>query len=396
MKKLPVNRSMLISAVFILLAGISCNIRGKQSQQVTTLQGTIENGKPARVVLYELDVKEIRAVDSVITGADGSFIFGTLITEPAFYQINYGTSDPLTLIALPGETITISAKTDSLVFARIEGSDESRLLQKYLVKSFINHQKTSQLGQFLADSRNHPQFLTIRDSIVSCFDSLFNDQQLFVSQFIRQNPTSLASLIAVNQRFGNMVLFDDTADRELFVLLDSGLRSRYPQSRHTLNQHSRLAEKARQDAIRELAAKALKPGKPAPYFRLRSIVQNEWLTPKDFLGQPCVVVFWVPGEARSSREIRQLKKILDNAPNPEIRVLAVALIRDTGLWETAVKEEGIAHWGHASDLKGSQSPVIQLYGLSDRLTFFYYLDSSGIIKGSNAHVAELLPFIDSE
>jgi len=390
MKNFSFNLSIYISAAFVIMAAISCNTRGDQPQQVTTLKGILQNRTPARVVLYELDVTGIQAVDSVMTGHDGSFVFGTLISEPTFYQLNCGNNDPMTLIALPGETITLAGKADSLVFAVIDGSDESRLLQKYLAKSYNNHNKTSDLGRQLADSRNHPRFLHIRDSIVRCFDSLFNDQQAFVRQFIRQHPSSLASLIAINQKFGNKAIVDEIRDKDLFALLDSGLRKQYPRSRHTLSHHTRLAERARLAAARELAAKALKPGKPAPYFRLRSIQSAEWVTPKEFLGKPCVLVFWVPGETNSGREIRTLKNGLNEASGKEIHVLAVAMTRDGGLWEAAVKEEGIAHWGHASDLKGLLSPVSQLYNLPASLPFFYYLDDRGHITGSFTTARDLL------
>jgi hypothetical protein len=124
---------LLIFIAVVWVSFESCHTKSESQSAASVIQGFLTDGIQQKIILQELDITGVYPVDSVITGKDGSFMFALFITEPIFYQLTVGKSDPLILILNPGEKIQIRGKADSLIFAQIQGSDESRLLQEYLI-----------------------------------------------------------------------------------------------------------------------------------------------------------------------------------------------------------------------------------------------------------------------
>lgn len=372
------NKSRKLLTV-LLLTGIFTACQRHEPMQVSSILGMIEGSGKKALRIAELDARALVPIDSVIPANDGSFVFALEVKEPSFYQLSTPLSDPLTLVVKPGDKIMVEGKADSLLWARISGSEESLLLQRYLQVSRQRLDTAERLVKHLADRSSAPNFRMLRDSVSQALESLFQRQRNFTLRFVEEHPGTLAGLIAINQPFGRRSVLDPTADREIFLRFDSSLRKNYPQGKHALFFHQRMAELNKTEAIKQLRIENLRPGKPLPTFRIPSLEEGQWISPEALRGSPLILVFWTPAEGKQVQKLIALKKALTNLKTP-VQVLAVAFETQATRWQNAVKNAGLQNWLHGSDLKGTASPLYELF-LPDAssLPRFILADSEGII-----------------
>ncbi len=376
---------LLVLAVMVMVS--ACH--RSESTQVSTIMGMLEGGGKTVVRLYELDARSLIPLDSVVTGSDGSFVFALHINEPSFYQLITPQSDPLTLVIKPGDKVVVEGKAHQLLWARISGSDESSLLQQYLQESRMRMDTAEFLVQLLADKSSEPGFKFLHDSVSKALEVLFQRHRSLSMHFIQSHSGTLAGLIAINQPFGRRLVFDPVNDREIFIAFDSSLRQNYPQSKHTLFFHQRMAEIKKAEAVKKMRIENLMPGKPVPYFRIPSLQQGQWASPGQFKGEHFLLVFWTPAEGKQTQLLSQIFKKITSSKK-SLHVLCIAFETEPVRWQNAVKNAGLTAWHHGSDLKGKASPLYELFMPDSRpLPQFLLADAQGNIMMMTADTKEI-------
>jgi peroxiredoxin len=372
----------LNSILFILLAVsitvTSCKPKDETKNKRVVVKGILQRASGLRLVLSELDVNKTIALDSIELKNDGSFIFVRELTQAMFLQLSVPNQDPLTLVALPGEEVSIEATADSLVYATITGSDDSRLLQTYFIETLKNRKKTEELADKLFQSRYKPGFIYIRDSLMRVYDRIVNHQRLYVKKFIRKHPGSLSALIVLNQKFGQSVILDENKDSTYFYMVDTALAAQQPENKHTLNHHKRLAEKERKRAEYRLALSQLQPGKPAPDFAMADEANNT-LSLSSFKGKKVVLVFWASWDNVAMGELLEAKKGLERLRKNGTEILGVSFDYKKEMWVNAIKNAGLK-WKHVCDCKYPDSPVKTIYCIGNQLPVYFFIDEDGRIE----------------
>ncbi|MEJ5302477.1 MAG: DUF4369 domain-containing protein [Bacteroidales bacterium] len=391
------NRSLfsqIILAGLVWVLASSCH--RKNTSQVSSIMGMMQSSGKTWVKLAELDAHALIPKDSVITGSDGSFVFAISVDEPSFYQLTTPKSDPLTLVVKPGDKIVVEGNVDKLLWARIRGSDESILLQHYLQESRLRLDTAEYLVKRLTNNSSSPKFIILRDSVSTALEELYQRHRNFTIQFIQDHPGTFAGLIAINQPFGRRSLFDPYTDRHLFLAFDSSLMRNYPQSKHTLLFHQRITEMQKAEAIKNLRLENLKPGKPIPEFRIPSLIEGQWVSPAQFKGKPLLIVFWEPAEGKQVQKLMQLHKKL-RLVKQEKEVLCIAFDTQSARWQNAVKNAGLRDWHHGSDLRGTASPVYELFFPDNRpRPHFILSDAKGTILITSADQDAILKAIKNQ
>ncbi|MGC8864573.1 MAG: redoxin domain-containing protein [Bacteroidales bacterium] len=379
---------ILLSALILVVVLAGCH--QQESTQVSSIMGMIEGSGRKSVRLSELDARALIPIDSVIPGNDGSFVFALEVKEPSFYQLSTSTSDPLTLVVKPGDKIMVEGKADSILWAKISGSQESLLLQEYLRVSRQRLDTAERLVKHLANNSNTLNFKALRDSVSRALENLFQRQRNFTLRFVEAHPGTLAGLIAINQPFGRRTVLDPISDRKIFIQFDSSLRKNYPQGKHALFFHQRMAELNKAEAIKKLRIENLKPGKPLPTFRIPTLDEGQWVTPEALKGSPLILVFWSPAEGKQVKKLIALKKAL-GSKKMGVQVLAIAFDTQAIRWQNAVKNAGLQTWVHGSDLKGTASPLYELF-LPDAqpLPRFVLTDAEGMIRKITDNPQEII------
>lgn len=374
-------RSLLYFIAALVLGShmlTSCNPKNEHNNQQVVIKGMVHNAKGLKLVLSELDVNKTLPIDSIELTSDGSFIFVRELNQAVYLQLSIANQNPLTLVTLPGEEISIEAVSDSLVYATITGSDDSKLLQDYFIETFKNRKKTEDLAEKLFQSRYKSGFIYIRDSLMRVYDRIVSRQKQYVEKFIRRHPGSLASLIVLNQRFGQSVILDENKDSIFFLMVDTALATRYPENKHTLKHHQRLAEKERKRAEYRLALAQLQPGKPAPDFSMNDNTNNT-LSLSSFKGKKVVLVFWASWDNKCMSQLMDAKKSLGKLINQDYEIVGISFDYKKEMWLNAITNIGMK-WKHVCDFRYPDSPIKTVYCIGDKLPVYFFIDDNGVIE----------------
>jgi peroxiredoxin len=386
------NLKYLHFLIVVAIIASSCNNKKNNENQQIIIKGILTKSNGLKLVLKELDVRNTLPIDSQVIGSDGSFLFSGILNNSTFLQLGCEGFDPMTLVVAPGDELTITGSPDSLLFATITGSDDSKLLQDYFKETFRNKKKSDALADVLYQSRYRSGFPRIRDSLMKVYDRVVMHQKHYVQKLIRRNPGSLASLIIINQKFGQSVIFDEVKDSVLFFMVDTALSAKHPTNKHTLQHHARMAEKARKRVEFKLALAQLQPGKPAPDFTLRDSDGNSMVL-NAFKGKDVLLIFWASWDNECMKELLKLKKEINKLKKNGTEIIGVSFDYKKEMWLSAIQNTGF-EWNHVSDFKYPDSPVKTVYCIENHLPVYVLIDKEGIIRARYTNAGQFLKGVE--
>jgi len=361
------------------------------------IHGHFTNAESNKVVLEELGVKDLTAVDSAVIDNNGEFTVLNTPDDIGLYILRIGKNNFITLLIDKGEKLQIQADALKMAYTyNVEGSEGSRLLMNYYKHTVKNKIKVDSLGKIFQLSQGLPEFLNIRMKLDSSYREIFKDQQEYVKHFISNNPTSLASLVVLNKHFGRGYVLSEKEHFEYFQKIDSGLMAEHPNNKHAIDHHERVSKILMQNMERELADEKLQSGKPAPEISVND--SNGIPLPlSSTLGKITLIYFWA-GESAPCRKINpKLNKLYKELKNKEFEIYGVSLDRNPNVWKAAVKLDGLK-WIQLSDQKGYASPLVKLYNLPEELPYFYLIDKEGsiLLRGNKSDFEKIKKRINIE
>lgn len=351
----------------------SCGEKG------AVVKGSLENAEGETIVLERLSSTDVFPKDSAEVGANGDFkLADAEITDPGFYRLRIGQNNFVILLLSDGDKAEVSGNAlDFYKSYEVSGSEESlklrnldkRLRQDYeltdsLRKSFMQIQAT---GQYNMDS--------VKQSIDEIFMTAQEEKTEFVENFIAKNPTSLATLSAIQS-----VRYDENA--ELFETVANNLDAAHPNSDYVKQFKKTLVDlRAKQQAAAKTGIGAVAP---------EIVVQTpdgETIKLSDFRGKVTMIDFWAawckPCRAENPNVVRVYNKYHDKG----FEVFGVSLDRDKESWVAAIQQDGLP-WKHGSELKFWQSSFVPAYNL-DGIPMTYLLDENGVIIAKGLRGAQL-------
>lgn len=369
----------LLVTLFLAAAIFGCN---RKSSNTLIVEGSISGTEVHRITLNQLGVKESRELETITLKKNGAFNFEVPVTETDFFYLSADNDDYIVLIGSPGEQINIQAEGWSISQSySVTGSAESVLLQSYRQGYYKNLNALAEANRTLVKSRAKDNYAEIHAAMSRRMEQLFEEQKQLAEDFIRTNSGSLASLIVVNDKFGQRRLFEDD-DHEILELLDHGLMKSYPGNSHAMEHHRRVA--GQQEELE--AEEALTEGNRAPEFCLPS-KEGDKLCLAAFRGKVLLVDFWASWCAPCRKANPAMRDLYRTYKNAGFEILGVSLDDNREKWLQAIDEDLIS-WPQVSDLKGTKSPVVKLYRIEEIPTT-YLLDKEGKIVGVDLSLREL-------
>ena len=232
--------SILATTVTCFTIFLSCN-QTDIKQEIHVLGQVSQTGD--MVFLFEQRTSELEKIDSVNVGSDGTFRFIIRPIEPGIYALRFDPGQQVVFIASPGDTIDIIADQNNVTRSiKIEGNEESILLQTFYSYSNKNHRKVDSLQSIVEQHKNDPGFYQLTSQLDSIFATIWEEQRAYEKTFIRDYPGTLAALLVVNYHFGVRPVLSPDTDYSDFKKVDSGLMANYPQNKHTQLFHHWLKE----------------------------------------------------------------------------------------------------------------------------------------------------------
>lgn len=231
---------MKIRYLFLLLILPVFSCSRDQKTGTFTIHGQFSDSRGEKIVLYEMDVSEVVALDSANTDIDGKVNFSSRIDQAGFYLLEFPDGRRVLLVIDRGEEIFIRGNSkDKSGDLRLSGSPASQLLEQFFHETLKNRAGIDSVKQALKRHEGSDDFLRFSMAADSLFFRISGNQKKLEKEFIDRNPLSLASLIVLNYSFGQTPVLTLEEDLPYYQKL-TGLYRIYPKNKHVLYHLARV------------------------------------------------------------------------------------------------------------------------------------------------------------
>lgn len=363
------------------------------SNNKATIKGTLCDLKGQTLVLEEIDGNSVLFIDSVKVDNDGSFSTKYKFGKeklPTFLNLRNG-NDYITLLVEPKEKVEISSVINLSKTYTVKGSVGSQQL-KTLNSSLL---AASNAIDSLYRIYNETDSVVVKERILSEIQNTYIKHKQGSIGFIVNNPSSLASIVALYQRMPNgITVFGDKNDILYFKRVNDALKEAYPDSKYVHALSRDLKEQENRHSLDDLIRNSIlnKDHSGLPEIDLKDIYGREFKL-SDLKGKVVLLSFWsytLPNNGAINAEMRQL---YDEVKDKGFEIYQVALDENKAEWIGAVIAQSIP-WISVRDPKGASSIVARNYNISTMPANFL-IDREGNIVGKNLWGADLANKINS-
>ena len=208
-----------------------------------TVMGSFTDADGFKLILQEMDTREIHAIDSVVMDHSGKFSFCPIVNEQGFWLLKAPTGKILVLLLNPGDNVTLSGNArDFPDNITMKGPVETMSLNDFFRHTRLNERKVDSLEMLLIDRQDSSDYFPLTQKIDSSFRQIAESQRTFEKNFIDAHPGSIASLVVLNYAFGMNQVLNPETDFIYYQKLDSALFIKYPENKHVKYHHQRMAE----------------------------------------------------------------------------------------------------------------------------------------------------------
>ncbi len=353
-----------------------------------SINGNIDNGVNKKIYLKKLGQEKDSIVDSLKISDDGSFSFSGYTDNKSFFSLSLSNDESVNLIVSPGDDIRIKGQwgdfSDSY---NVAGSRESECLEMIHDKMNSYYKTVDSLGKIFRHKRDSVEYQALKSELDSAFYNSFNKAKNELIGFIKSNPGSFASMVALyQQRDLRNYMIDWEKNYNLIKKIDSILYQKHPESDAVIVFHEQVNELKKKISLRREKEKLLQKGKKAPEISLPG-TSGETVDLSSLQGKYVLLDFWASWCAPCRRENPELLEVYNRFSDKGFEIFQVSLDRDKRAWMKAIEEDSLP-WINVSDLKMWNSVVVPNYNIS-QIPTNYLLDKKGRIIKKDVEISEL-------
>jgi len=365
-------------SVALLAAMSSCGSDG------FTVSGTVEDaGEGEYIVLTQVRPGLLEPVDSVIPDQEGTFSLRHNTPLPAFFMLSMGSEDFLTLLAAPGDRITVEARRGEMSSpTRISGSEESSLMLAFRRDHQEVLEELQQLTEVYNDSLGSPRLPLLMDSLDSRAAELVSGLREKGIALLEENGNSMVAIWLLNQQLvPGKQLFEAAGEPELFYRVDSLLFDRYPEADLVADLHRFVAGLRNSLAVSNDSDPRPDVGSLLPEIALPG-PDGDTVRLSSTRGSIVLVDFWAAWCPPCREENPNLVTLYDLYHSSGFDIYQVSLDIRNEDWTEAIRKDRLGRWYHVSDLKYRDSEVVRSFGLSE-IPSSFLLDREGRVVAVN-------------
>lgn len=380
-------KKILISSL-ALISLYACNDSTTSSFEI---KGTLSNSKGESIYLEKLEQKGTTAVDSAVINDKGEFLMNHFSPIVGFYRIRISPSNFAMLVLDSAQKLTITGDVRDLGKTyKVEGSPDTKLFLEYNNLAQAQKLRTDSLGNIINEAvmairtrtqkeRLSPQdsmsIVALSESLQKPYEAMMATYSDIISKKIKENPSSFASIMAVQQI--RPELYFDT-----YQALAKGLSQKYPNNADVKS----FVGMVQQTETMLQGQKAVSIGAEAPELVLPSTNEKE-IALSSLRGKVVLIDFWASWCGPCRKELPNVKRAYEKYKNKGFEIFGVSLDKDRGDWLDAIKEEGLT-WPQVSDLKFWESEAVKIYGIQS-IPFTVLIDKEGKIIATDLRGEEL-------
>ena len=230
-------RNVLIEFV-ITVCITSCQL---STADVAHVKGNLPDAAGIKLILQEMDTKEIHSIDSVVPDQSGKFSFTPVIMEPGFWLIKDPTGKIIVLLVQPGDHVELSGSVrdfpDQIV---MKGPEETMLLNDFFRHTRVNERRVDSLEMLLVERQDSSDYYQLTQKLDTSFRQIWESQRKYEMSYIDTHSGSLASLVVLNYAFGMSPVLGEEEDFGYYQKLDSALYKKFPKNKHVKFHHQRV------------------------------------------------------------------------------------------------------------------------------------------------------------
>ena len=307
------------------------------------IRGTLADAPNRKIAVKQLDINTFRDLDSVKTGADGSFRYDVKVAkgQPEFIYLFYGDTRIAALLLEKGERVTVEA--DTLGRYTVSGSKGSEELAKV----------DRAYADFIAALQAHADEPTAqtRDYLQHYRADL---------KYVLEHPYSMTVVPVLFERLGDASIFSMTTDAIMFRNAADSLLTVYPESRYV----KALSKEAdRRLKILEIENQL----KDAPVAAYPDIVlpdiKGERKALSEVDAKVVLVHFWdVNDAAQKMQNLDALMPLYKDFNKRGFEIYSICVTPDKPEWASTVLAQKLP-WINVNDGLGGASPAVITYSV---------------------------------
>ena len=318
------------------------------------IRGTLADAPNRKIAVKQLDINTFRDLDSVKTGADGSFRYDVKVAkgQPEFIYLFYGDTRIAALLLEKGERVTV--ETDTLGRYTVSGSEGSAELAK-VDRAYADFIAKLQAHQ------NEPTAQT-RDYIQHYRDNV---------RYVMEHPFSLTTVPVFFERLGSASIFSQTTDALLFRKGADSLLTVYPESRYV----KALAKEAdRRIKILQLQSQIDDAEEAAFPDIVMPDIKGERQALSEVKAKAILVHFWDANDAAQKMiNLDVLLPLYKDFHNRGFEIFSICVTPDKPEWASSVLAQKLP-WINVNDGLGGASPAVITYNVTAVPNSFLIID----------------------
>lgn len=371
------KRIILLLSLAIIFSG--CHNKGRFS-----VNGIIKETKKKYIYISRLDVDKPVLLDSVKISGKGKFKVNVKASEPDFYQIGFSKSDFITILAEPGEKISLIFEGKNLFeHYSVTGSAGSEKLRYLDVNLADTRRKLDSLSTLYTKASSEAGFDVKGPALEEQYNLLLREQRKSNIAFILGNINSLASIKALYQRISpDAYVLYDPKDLQFLKIVSDSLSVRYPDSKHV----QALTRDFTKEMNQMYASQVEMLAKDLPPTRLNPDLKNsdgKRIALSSLKGKYVLLSFWSVQSKDCINENLQLKEYYKLYNKLGFEIYQINLDMNESTWKAAVKFDELPWISTRED--DPNNPVNAIRYNVKKLPTNYLYNKEGDIISSNLH-----------
>jgi peroxiredoxin len=358
-----------VALFFLFIVSLSCSKPGEFE-----IRGTITNSMNNEIYLDKLEMNGTSPFDSSRIDKQGNFKIRGVIDQPTFFLLRLNDQKFITLLIDSNEHVSFSS--DFINFSsdyKLKGSPGSLKVQELNQQLWSTNKSVDSIQSLIRLHYGNVAYTQQQEKWIEEIAHVCKIQQQFSNRFILDNPFSLASVLAIYQKFNNGDFI--VQDLQTIKVAASALYSMFPNSEHakTLYDDTKSMMKNEQNMKLQELIKAT--GSNSPEIDLPDPSGRE-IKLSSLRGKFVLLHFWAAIDANSRIMNPVLKENYQEFHPKGFEIYQVSIDTSRQAWTQVISSDQL-NWINVGDMNGSPK-AITYYNIRS-VPSNYLLDREGKI-----------------
>ncbi|WP_319499611.1 TlpA disulfide reductase family protein [uncultured Draconibacterium sp.] len=370
---------MTYRVLFFLVAALLV-LGGCKKEKEFTIRGKITHAEDQTIVLEELHTNTLKKIAETTINKKGEFEISAMTGIPTFYLLKLNDQSFITLLVDSAETVTVEA--DAANFDReyhVEGSPGSVQVKLLDSKLKETRHKLDSIRSLDNLYKGNPEYDSARPLWAEEYDSIVNEQIEFSTDFVRENPFSMASVLALYQKFGNEDASFIIRDLQVMKTAASALNSIYPKSEQVQALYNNTLQIVREKQAVDMKKFIQEQGDNSPDIVLPNPDGDE-VALSSLRGKVVLLQFWAAVDRGSRIQNPVLVEAYKKYKRKGFEIYQVSVDVNRAEWVDAIDQDKLT-WINVGDMAGSKMAAA-VYNVQS-VPFNYLLNEEGEIVAKN-------------